>query len=182
MIKKIAAVIALLIVVLLIVIAIQPAAFQIERSIQITAAPEVPFAHVNDLHHWAQWSPWAKLDPAMEVTYGGADEGAGATYAWSGNSDVGAGKMTITESTPAERIVINLEFLKPFEAQNTTVFLFAADGDTTKVTWRMNGTNNFIGKAMGLFMNMDRMIGESFEQGLADLKALSETKTPNAAA
>jgi len=118
----------------------------------------------------------------MEITYGGSDAGVGATYAWSGNSDVGAGKMTITKSTPGEEILIDLEFLKPFEAQNTTVFSFAAEGDATKVTWRMNGTNTFMGKAMGLFMDMDRMIGESFEQGLADLKTLSETKNPSPAA
>lgn len=182
MIKKIAGGFVILVVALVLLITLQPADFQVERSTQIATAPEVPFALVNDLHQWEQWSPWAKLDPAMEITYGGSDAGVGATYAWSGNSDVGAGKMTITKSTPGEEILIDLEFLKPFEAQNTTVFSFAAEGDATKVTWRMNGTNNFMGKAMGLFMDMDRMIGESFEQGLADLKTLSETKNPSPAA
>ena len=135
----------------------------------------MPFAQVNNFHHWEQWSPWAKLDPAMETTYEGPESGVGAIYSWSGNSDVGSGRMTISESTPSEKIVLMLEFKEPFEATNTTVFQFVPDGDITTVSWRMDGTNNFVGKAMNLFMNMDSMIGASFEQGLAEIKALSET-------
>ncbi len=181
MIKKLAAGLGALVIILVIVIALQPPSFQVERSIQIAAPPTTPFSLINNFHHWEQWSPWAKLDPAMETTYEGPESGVGAVYRWSGNGDVGEGQMTITESTPGEKIVLSLEFKKPFEAQNTTVFLFVADGNTTTLVWRMEGTNNFIGKAMGLVMNMDAMIGESFEQGLAELKVISETTNPTPA-
>ena len=38
----------------------------------------------------------------------------------------------------------------------------------------MTGKNNFIAKAMCMFMNMDKMIGGQFEKGLAAMKAVAE--------
>ena len=168
-------VLAMLIGAFLVLVAMQPAEFAIERSAQIAAPPAKVFALVNDFHQWEGWSPWAKLDPEMKTTFSGPDSGVDAAYAWVGNSEVGEGKMTITESTPTERVVIRLEFLKPFEATNSATFSFAPEGDGTKVTWRMDGTNNFVGKAFGLLMDMDGMVGGSFEQGLAAMKGIAES-------
>ena len=112
----------------------------------------------------------------MKTTYSGTAAGTGAIYAWSGNDQVGEGRMTITESQPSERVGIHLEFLKPFASTSETLFAFQPQGDAVKVTWTMKGENNFFAKAFGLFMNMDKMIGGDFEKGLAQLKTLAETK------
>jgi hypothetical protein len=164
MLKKIFIGIGVVIIVFLIVVATRPAEFRVTRSASISAPPAVVFAQVNDLHKWDAWSPWAKLDPAMKQTHEGAPAGPGAVYSWAGNSDVGEGRMTITESRPDELVRIKLEFLKPFAAVSTTEFMFKPEGNQTAVTWSMTGTNNFMAKAMCLFMNMDKMVGGDFEK------------------
>jgi Polyketide cyclase / dehydrase and lipid transport len=179
MIRKIILGIVVLVIVLVavcaIVVALQPAHYQVERSATINAPAPIVFAQVNDFHKWAAWSPWAKLDPAMKQSYEGAPAGNGAVYAWTGNSQVGEGRMTITESRPSDLIKIKLEFLKPFTATNATEFTFAPQGNETNVKWTMSGDNNFVGKAFGLIMNMDKTIGGDFEKGLAQMKTVVET-------
>ena len=83
--------------------------------------------------------------------------------------------MTITESKPNDLVKMKLEFIKPFQAVNTTEFTFKPEGDKTVVTWSMSGKNNFMFKAVGLFMNTDKMIGGDFEKGLASMKSIAET-------
>ena len=129
---------------------------------------------MNDFHNWEAWSPWAKLDPAAKATFEGPSTGTGAIFKWVGNKEVGEGSMTITESRPSDLIRIKLEFLRPFEATNSAEFTFKPEGNRTAVTWSMEGKNNFIAKAVCLFMNMDKMVGGQFEQGLAQMKAVVE--------
>jgi uncharacterized protein YndB with AHSA1/START domain len=177
MFKKILLAIVAVIVVFLVVVSLQPSDFRVERSAVVAAPPEAVFAQVNDFHNWAAWSPWSKMDPDMKTTYSGPDAGTGARYAWSGNSKVGEGSMTITESRPAEYIAIDLEFLKPFKAKNLTEFTFTPAEGGTQVVWAMSGKNNFISKAVCMFMDMDKMVGGDFEKGLAALKAKAETSS-----
>jgi len=160
---------------LLIYAATRPDSFRIERSAPIKAPPEKIFAIINDFHKWTAWSPWEKIDPALKRTYSGPQSGMGATYAWEGNKNIGTGRMEIVESAPASRIVIKLDFFKPFEAHNTAEFKLAPGGDGTTVTWAMFGPSPYMSKLMGIFFNMERMVGGQFERGLANLKALSET-------
>ncbi len=174
MIKKIALALGAIVVVFLGVVAMQPADFRIERSAVIAAPPADVFAQVNDFHNWVAWSPWEKLDPAMKKTFSGAAAGVGAIYDWTGDDKVGTGRMTLTDSQPSNLIRIKLEFMKPFEATNTTEFIFTPEGGGTKVTWNMSGNNNFMAKAAGLFMNMEKMVGGDFEKGLAQLKTAAE--------
>lgn len=174
MLLKTVAVFALLVVVFLVVALLQPSTYRVVRTATIAAPAAVVFAQVNDFHAWSAWSPWEHLDPAMKKTFGGAPAGAGATYAWAGNSKAGEGTMAITESRPNERIKIDLEFIKPFAAQNGTEFAFSEDHGQTGVSWSMTGSKNLVMKAMGLFMSMDKMIGGDFERGLANLKAVAE--------
>ena len=155
-------------------VATRPATFHVERVTTIAVPSEAVFARINDLHQWDAWSPWEKLDPQMKKTYEGADAGVGASYHWSGNDKVGEGRMTITESEPGSKVGIKLEFIKPWQATNTGTFTFTPEAAGTRVTWAMDGTNNFMAKAMTIFMNMDQMIGSDFEKGLASLKELSE--------
>lgn len=174
MLKKILIGVAAVLVLFVIVVATRPADFRIERSTTIAAPPAVVFEQVNDFHAWAAWSPWEKLDPGMKRSYGGPPSGAGATYDWQGNDDVGEGRMTIEKSAPPSTVGVKLEFIKPFAATNTTTFTFAEQGPGTKVTWAMEGTNGFFAKAFGLFMDMDKLVGADFERGLASMKAVAE--------
>lgn len=178
MLKKVLIGIGVLILLFLGVVAMQPGSFNIVRTATIAAPSSLVFAQVNDFHKWDGWSPWAKHDPAMKVTYEGPDSGAGAVYSWEGNSEVGAGRMTLTESRPSELVRIKLEFLKPMAAVNTTEFNFQeAEGKQTTVTWSMEGKNNFLSKAFCLFVDMDKMVGGDFEKGLAQMKVIAESAT-----
>ena len=151
-------------------VATRPSEFRITRARTMAAPPEAVHALVNDFHKWTEWSPWEKLDPDLKREYSGPSAGVGAAYHWVGNNKVGEGRMTITGSQPPHGVTLRLEFLKPWKATNTTQFEFLPSGSGTTVTWTMTGTNNFMFKAMGLFMNMDKMVGPDFEKGLANLE------------
>jgi uncharacterized protein YndB with AHSA1/START domain len=175
MLKKILFALLGIIAALAVIVVLQPSDFRISRSTTIAAPAATVFEQVNDFHKWDGWSPWAKLDPNMKQSHEGSPTGVGASYWWSGNDQVGEGRMTLTESRPSEMIRIKLEFLKPFAATNTAEFSFNPDGNRTTVTWSMFGTNNFMAKAFGLVMNMDKLVGADFEKGLAQLKTVAET-------
>ncbi len=169
-----AAVLVVAIVVILIIAALKPGSFSVKRSLAIKAAPEKIFPLINDFHSWNTWSPWEKLDPAMQRTFSGAQSGSGTVYAWQGNGKVGAGRMEISESVPSSRIVIKLDFIKPFEGHNVTTFTLQPQGELTNVSWVMEGPAPFISKVMQVFCNMDKVIGKDFETGLQNLKSTSE--------
>ncbi len=175
----VAAAIMLIVGILAVIVAMQPAEFLIERSTTIAAPAPVVFAQVNDFHKWDAWSPWAKLDPDVKNSYEGAPAGQGAMLAWAGNSKVGEGRMTITESRPNELIRIKLEFVRPFAATDTAQFAFKPDGDRTAITWSMFGHNNFVSRAVFLFVDMDKALGGEFEKGLASMKSVAETSAKN---
>lgn len=174
-------VLAAIFVVLLIVIAMQPGEFRIARSITIAAPPEAVFEHINDLHKWQAWSPWAKKDPNAKATFEGPETGKGSKFHWAGNDQVGEGSMTISESVPAERVKFLLEFKKPFEDTSTAEFHLKPEGDKTTVTWSMYGEQQFIEKAFCLLMDMDAMLGADFNQGLTSLKGIVEGAKPEGA-
>jgi hypothetical protein len=173
MLKKIILVLVVVVGLLLAVIAMQPAAFVIERFALVKAPADVVYGHVAELRAWEAWSPWAKMDPQMKSTYAGPAAGVGASTSWDG-PQAGTGRMTITATEPGETIDIRLEILAPFEATNRARFTFVPAGEDTKVVWRMEGTNGFVGKALSLFMDMDEMVGSDFERGLASMKTVAE--------
>jgi len=173
MIKIILVVIVLLVGGVLLVASTRPDALHVERAADVKAPPEKIFPLINDFHSWGSWSPYEKKDPGMKRTYSGATAGKGAIYEWDGNSDVGQGRMEILDSTPSQ-IRIKLDFMKPLEGHDIATFTMKPDGNATKVTWAMDGPTPFLGKVIGVFMNMDTMIGTDFEAGLANLKTLTE--------
>ncbi len=175
MLIKILITLAIIVVVFVVIVALRPDEFRVARSAKMSASPAAVFAQVNDLHKWQEFSPWAKMDPAAKTTFEGPPSGAGAVFTWAGNKQIGEGRMTIIESRPSELIRFKLDFLKPFEATNIAEFTFKPEGDQTLVTWSMSGKNNFMFKAVGLFMNCDKMVGDQFEEGLANLKAIVES-------
>jgi hypothetical protein len=175
MLKKILLYALALIVAILVGATLRPDSFAVERRIDINAPPEKIYANLIDFKQWAEWSPWEKLDPKMTKTLGGPPSGVGATYAWTGNSDVGAGKMEVTGTTPSSQVVVRIDFLKPMESLgNNATFTLAPYGASTAVVWRMEGPSPYVSKVMNMFVSMDRMIGGDFEKGLSQLKTLSE--------
>ena len=171
-----AVVLAISIAIVLILAATKPDTLRVQRAAVVKAPPEIVFPLINDFHQWATWSPWENKDPAMQRTYSGSASGRGAVYAWDGNRNVGAGRMEILEASSPSKIIIKLDFLKPFEGHNTAEFTMLPQGDaaTTNITWVMHGPAPFMSKVMQVFMNMDNMIGKDFEIGLANLKRLTE--------
>jgi carbon monoxide dehydrogenase subunit G len=174
MFKKIALVALVLVVAVLAYAATRPDTLHVQRSATVKAPPEAIFPLISDFHRWSSWSPYEKRDPAMKRTYGGAAQGKGAVYEWQGNNEVGQGRMEITDTSDPSRITIKLDFIKPFEGHNMAEFALVPQGGTTNVTWSMDGPSPYIGKLIGVFVNMDRMIGNDFETGLANLKAIAE--------
>ena len=162
------------VVVLLVVAARRPDTFRYERSATIQAPPEKVFPFLTDFRKWRDWSPWEKMDPNLKREFSGAAEGRGAVYAWEGNKKVGQGRMEIVDAVAPNRVAVQLDFLKPFEARSTAEFTLAGRGDSTHVTWAMFGRQPFLFKVVGLVMNMDKAMGKNFEDGLASLKAAAE--------
>ena len=169
-----AGVAAVAVVAILIAASMRPDTFRVQRSAVIQAPPEKIFPLIEDFRAWGGWSPWEKKDPAMKRSFSGAASGKGAVYAWDGNSEVGQGSMEIVEDVPPSKLVLNLDFVKPFEGHNVVAFTLVPQGEATNVTWTMEGASPFISKVIGLFCDMDAMIGKEFETGLAGLKTLAE--------
>jgi uncharacterized protein YndB with AHSA1/START domain len=174
MLKTISLVVAALVATLLIVASTRPGAFRVERSITIDAPPERIFGLLADFRQWSAWSPYEKRDPAMRRTFEGAASGPGAVYAWAGNREVGEGRMEVVQSTPPSRLTLQLDFIEPFAAHNTAEFTLAPAQGGTRVTWAMWGPSPFMSRLIGLFVDMDTMIGRDFEAGLANLKTLAQ--------
>jgi polyketide cyclase/dehydrase/lipid transport protein len=177
MLKKILLGLAVVLVALCGFVAMRPSSFTVQRTATLKASPDVAFALVNDFHQWSEWSPWDKLDPNQKRTFEGAATGMGSVYGWSGNDQVGEGRMTIEESKANELVRIKLEFLKPWQSTNSTSFIFSPAVEGVTVTWKMEGHYDFMGKAMSLFMDMDGMVGKDFENGLANMGKAAEAET-----
>jgi Polyketide cyclase / dehydrase and lipid transport len=176
MLFTLAIVAALLVAVLLGFAATRPSTFQIKRAQSIQAPADRIFPLIDDFHKWISWSPYEKLDPTMKKTFSGAPSGKGAVYNWAGNSKAGEGRMEIVEAAAPSRVRIKLDFLKPFEGHNTAEFTLEANGPATNVTWAMYGPVPFTMKVMSIFFSMDKMLGKEFAAGLANLKAIAESK------
>ena len=167
----------------------RPDTYRVERSQRIEAPAEVVFAQLDNFKAWSAWSPWEKRDPAVRRTFDGPASGVGAGYTWDGNKEVGQGRMTITESKPPRggsgetaHVSIRLEFIKPFASVATSEFTVKPETEhAATVSWVMEGRNNLMGKAFGVFMNMDKMIGGDFESGLANLRTVAEAEAKRVA-
>lgn len=175
--KKILLIIGAVLAVLAIVVATRPDTYHVERSADVAAPADRLFELVGDLRAWEQWSPWEKRDPNMKKTFSAKTTGVGASYAWEGNKDVGKGQMTIVESNPPQRVATRLEFQEPFQSVAQSALDLKNQGAaSTRVTWSMDGKQNFVGKAFSMVMDMDKMIGKDFEEGLSALKGIAEAK------
>lgn len=154
--------------------AMQPDVFRVERSVTVNAPAEKIYPLIEDFHAWEQWSPFFDKDePDTKITYSGAQKGKGAVCSWSGKR-LGAGSREITEATPKEKVRIKLDFTAPMQAQMTADFILKREGLGTKVSWANYGSNPFVAKLFGIFMSMDKMMGDDMQSRLLDLKKTVE--------
>ena len=174
MLTTILIILAVIILAILAFAATRPDDFEVRREADIAAPPAKIFGYLNDFGQWVKWSPWEKMDLAMQKTMSGAAKGKGSIYQWTGNKKVGEGRMEILDSQPSSSVKIDLQFIAPFKAHNETVFTLTPRNGETHVNWSMTGKKNFVMKLMGVFMDMDKMVGKDFEAGLANLKAEAE--------
>lgn len=174
MIKNIALVALAALALLLVYAATRPDDFRIARSTRIQAPPDKVFGMINDLQAFNRWNPWERKDPG-KGRYGATMLGPGASYSWD-SEKLGAGTMTITDAAPSSRVALRLDFVRPMQATNVAEFLLQSDGDATQVTWAMTGKSNYLSKLIQVFFSMDRMVGDDFAAGLAQLKTLAEAR------
>lgn len=180
MLAKILIGVAGVLVLFLAVVATRPSVYHVERRLEVAAPAGVVFGVLNDLHQFADvlvlfGSPWMELDLNMQKTIEGP-AGVGQSYAWNSRKEVGTGRLTIEESVPGQKVGMQLEFVKPMKSTATLALTLAGTPTGSLVTWSMDGNHNFLGKAMGLFMNMDKMLGADIEKGLGRLKTVAEGK------
>ena len=149
--------------------------YTVERSVTVQADAERVFEQIVDFRRWLAWSPWEDLDPNLQRTYSGSVEGVGSVYEWSGNRKAGAGRMEITDATRPTRVVVDLQFLKPFRSHTTTVFTLEPQSGSTRVSWTMTGPRSVAVRLMSVFTSMDKMVGGDFEKGLARLRTAAES-------
>ncbi len=173
MILKIVIGLALLLAGFLIYVGTRPASFRYTRSVVIGASPEALFPFINEVHRFQEWNPFVKEDPEIRITYSGPNAGPGAACDWSGGKS-GEGTMTLVENEPSKRVSYRMDFRKPFTATHTAEFTLKPENGKTTVSWSLSGENNFIGKAMSVLIDCDKMCGDQFLKGLADLKTLAE--------
>jgi ribosome-associated toxin RatA of RatAB toxin-antitoxin module len=175
MLKTVAVVLVLAVAALLAYAATRPNTFAVERSAVVAAPAAKLFPLINDMRAYNTWNPYARKDPAMKGIYSGPEAGAGAAFDFQGNKDVGKGRITITGSTEPSLVSMQLDMEDPFKGHNAIDFTLAPEGGAaTRVTWSMHGHSSFLPKLLGIFINMDQMIGKDFEAGLANLKRLAE--------
>jgi hypothetical protein len=160
----------------------RPNECNVSRTATVGAPSEVVFDIVNTLSRWPEWSPYDKRDPAMKRTITGPAAGPGASYAWTGNGKVGAGRMTVTDAVPGRRVTMDLQFDRPFKCRNVVNFVIEPAAGGSQVTWAMAGKNTLMGKAMSAVINMDKMVGTDFEQGLKNLDAVAKAEARSAVA
>lgn len=154
--------------------ATRPDTFRVQRSTLVHASPEAILPHLADFRRWEAWSPYEKLDPQMKRTHSGAASGPGAVYAFDSRK-AGAGRMEMLEAS-ARRVVVDLQFIRPFKAHNTSELTLEPEGPATRVTWAMHGPQPFMFKLMCLVIDMDKVLGKDFDAGLASLRTVAETQ------
>lgn len=171
--KRLLAAILILVIALVAVSYLLPRDIKVARSIEINAPASEVFAQVNGLKAGADWSPWLKRDPDVQLTYSGPDTGVGSKLEWtSEHPQVGSGKQEIVESIENEKVLTALDFGDMGTA--TAAFILIENNGVTTITWDMETDMgmNPIGRYMGLMM--DKWVGADYEKGLANLKALVE--------
>lgn len=169
------AVIGGIIVLLLILALFVKKNFLVIRSIIINRPKAEIFDYVKYLRNQNDYSKWALMDPDMQKSFTGTDAIPGFISAWEGNKKVGKGEQEIKAIREGEKIDYELRFEKPMRSvAQSYMATESVRTDKTKVTWAVGGKMKYPFNLMGLFMNMDKMMGTDLDIGLNNLKALKE--------
>lgn len=157
-----------------ILLATAPKTYRYERSVTIEAPPVKVYPFISTFAAMDKWSPWNELDPTMKKSIEGTDGTVGAKSKWEGNDKVGTGEQTLTAVTPEKSVAMDLKFIAPWESESDVLVELVPEGDGTKATWSMSGNNDMASRFMGVFMDMEEMIGKDFDKGLTMLKQQAE--------
>ena len=170
--KKILIALAAIIAILLIIALFLKKEFSVKREISINKPVSEVFAYIKYIRNQDHFSKWNQLDPAMKKSYKGTDGTVGFVYTWeSKNDQVGAGEQEIAKITENERIDMILRFKEPFEIQNSAYMTTESlPGNSTQVSWGFEGKMPYPMNLFGLFVNMEKEIGNDLETGLTNLK------------
>ncbi len=174
--KKIGIVLGIIILLFLLIGVFLPTDFGMQRQIVINAPLNAVFEEVNDFRNWEKWSPFAAADPSMKVTYGNKTSGSGANYTWQGEVS-GTGEQHILASVTNERIETKIAFTdQGSESIGYGYWTFKEVPEGVEVTWAFTSSaNSYFEKYFGALI--DPFLGGTFEDGLARLKKVSESKT-----
>jgi len=172
--KKILLIILAIVVLIVLGGFLLPAKVEVQSTIVSKAPAYILYGQVNHLQDWEKWSPWHKIDPEMQLSYYGPEEGIGAGYEWKSNhSDVGNGKLTIVNTEENHAVDCTMEFTGHGIA--TSRFVFDETTEGTQITWSMQSDMgmNPIARWMGVLF-MANAVEKDFQKGLNDLVAVSE--------
>lgn len=176
MVIKILSIVGTIIGILLIYAGVKSPQMEISRELLIKATPEIIFPYLNNSQKMNDWMPWQNSDPELKMLYSGPSEGAGSRSSWDSSGKMGTGYAEIIESIPNQSVKTKLEYTKPMVmSQVATMSLVPAENGETLVRWSVTGHNSFLFRLIGIFMNMDKMVGGEFEKGLTTLKTITET-------
>jgi hypothetical protein len=177
--KKVLYIILGLIVLYFILALFGPKEVKAERSIVIHAPLETVKEKLGDFKYFHDtWSPWTKRDPKMTTEYSGTPGQPGHMHRWAGNRDVGAGEMELAEYS-GDTIIQKLRF--EGQPESKAWYIVKKEGEATVVTWGLGFKVGFMRRTPMLFINMDKMMGKDFEEGLQNLKASIEGEKAAAA-
>ncbi len=153
-----------------------PKTYKVERKVRINRPLQEVYEYLRYLRNQDHWAKWYRLDPEMKKTYKGEDGKIGFQSSWqSEHKKVGAGQQTITSLEDNKAIYTKLEFYKPFKSESDAyIRTEKIDANTTEVSWGFDGEMSPPMNVMLLFMNMDKQVGNDFEEGLAKLKEVLE--------
>lgn len=171
---KIMIAVAIIVAGILITAGLQSPDYLITRTISINATPETIFPHLNSAQKSYDWMPWKAMDSQIQMNFSGPEEGPGSKASWSSPGEMGTGNSVVTESNFNKNVKVDIEYEKPVQMTQKSEFSMQPSANGTLVAWSVTGTNSFIGRVVCLFMNMDKMVGENFEKGLANLKTKIE--------
>ena len=170
--RRIALGLALVIVAVVAVAYALPSHYRVARSIDIDAPASKVYPLVANVRAWKSWSVWNRRDPNMEIVYAGPESGAGAQWKWKSKSE-GSGEMTLTDAEPDRRLDYTLYFPDMDAHARGTITFDATSPTSTRVTWTNVGDLGYNPMMRWMGLAMDRMVGDDFAAGLANLKVLA---------
>ncbi len=153
----------------------QPTEYLISREVIIDKTAESIYPYINNSKMMNTWAPWPEIDPQLEMKYSGPEFGVGATSSWDSPGKMGAGSAIVIESLTNQMVRTQLEYTRPFPMKQIAEISISPMGTQSKVKWSVRGQNLFVQRVVCLVMNMDKMVGGSFEVGLSKLKSIVES-------